>query len=571
MKKQRSKSFPLSVEALEERSLLAAVVYTGGDIIFNSAIGQVDIAGMDYVGSTPSQSRDAARVEYDYSGVILRVKISLSCSDNPVNPGTPLHKTMILNATQVRKVTFDGFAGDDSFYNGTSIPSYVRGGDGNDNLIGGSGPDDFDGGRGQDTLYGQDGSNILYGGDDNDILYGGKDNDVLLGGGGDDYLAGFDGRDQLSGNQGNDTLVGGNGNDFLTGDEGNDIIYGDAGNDLIQGGAGNDTIKAGYGNDTIFGDNGEDYLFGEAGNDQIWTGSSSPNDPDTSYNYVDGGSGNDLMYGSAGFDYMVGSSGNDTMYGYAGNDLLLGNDGVDHLDGGAGDDTLDGGNGADGLNGGPGRDTLRGGADDDTIGARDGFADRIDCGPGNDTAIVNPADVVTNCETVEYADNDHDGVTAERDCDDRDPAVHPGAQEIPGDGIDQDCDGADGPLLVVDGAAIADPGPAADPGAQRIRSRVDDRWLVYARYTKVARLVVRDVPAGARVTLRCRGKGCGFRRKTAAAHRGRASLTKLFKGRRLKPGAVVEVRVTAPGKIGSVVRFTVRARKLPTKSVTEVK
>lgn len=43
------------------------------------------------------------------------------------------------------------------------------------------------------------------------------------------------------------------------------------------------------------------------------------------------------------------------------------------------------------------------------------------------------------------ADADADGWLVDEDCDDADGAAFPGAEETPGDGVDQDCDGADTP------------------------------------------------------------------------------------------------------------------------------
>jgi hypothetical protein len=100
------------------------------------------------------------------------------------------------------------------------------------------------------------------------------------------------------------------------------------------------------------------------------------------------------IVGTAHADYLPGSGGDDVIFGLGGNDTILGGAGNDTLYGGPGNDVIDGGPGADKIFGGPGSDTIL---------AADGTKDVIDCGPGNDKAVVDAIDVVKNCESVTIA------------------------------------------------------------------------------------------------------------------------------------------------------------------------
>jgi hypothetical protein len=104
-------------------------------------------------------------------------------------------------------------------------------------------------------------------------------------------------------------------------------------------------------------------------------------------------------HGSSGPDRLIGTRGPDTLNGLGGDDTLIG---------GKGEDVLIGGKGNDKFRGGPGRDSfnMRDGVQlsapgNDVIYARDGGNDSINCGTGDDIAIVDAReDGVYDCEEV---------------------------------------------------------------------------------------------------------------------------------------------------------------------------
>ena len=107
---------------------------------------------------------------------------------------------------------------------------------------------------------------------------------------------------------------------------------------------------------------------------------------------------------------------------------------------------------------------------------RDGFSPPADCNDTNPKIRPTADDVPGNgidedCSGADAPlDEDEDGFSPPADCNDDDAAINPGATELPGNGIDEDCDGADAPVdKDADGYAppadCDDANPARRPGA----------------------------------------------------------------------------------------------------------
>jgi hypothetical protein len=83
---------------------------------------------------------------------------------------------------------------------------------------------------------------------------------------------------------------------------------------------------------------------------------------------------------------------------------------------------------------------------------------------------------------------------------------------------------------------------------------------------KLRLLKVQQTPAGARITVRCKGRGCPIksaRRVAVSNKRGIAPVEFRVFERSLRFGVTLEIRVSKPGEIGKYTRFAIRRGKLP--------
>lgn len=140
-------------------------------------------------------------------------------------------------------------------------------------------------------------------------------------------------------------------------------------------------------------------------------------------------------------------------------------------------------------------------------------------------------------------DRDGDGANAAVDCWDTNATVYPGAPEIAGNGVDDDCAGGDAP--------------------GRLNATVRNTWKAARGRVWVTQLRVVEAPPGARVEVRCSGRRCPFKRRSTTVNaRGDAPLAKYFK-KKLRPRITIEVRITQPNTIGRVTRFPITRVAVP--------
>ena len=233
---------------------------------------------------------------------------------------------------------------------------------------------------------------------------------------------------------------------------GNDGVVAGGGDQTIDGGAGQDELQGGQGSDHLIGGSGNDYLWGDF-HDAISEGTGDNEDPtrppdpepepggepepapSPEEEYTPPPGGPDVLEGGPGADRLIGGDGTDTLDGgegddmaqYAGlasvtaslddiandgvekeNDVLIGIEGLstfrgaDRIFGDAGPNLLVAGPGNDVVDPGAGADAVYAGSGDDVVNARDGVADKLDCGAGNDRVVADADDqIAPNCEVTD--------------------------------------------------------------------------------------------------------------------------------------------------------------------------
>ncbi len=226
-------------------------------------------------------------------------------------------------------------------------------------IIGGDRSDTIVGSQWNDTIYGQQGTDSIDGLAGNDLIYGDMPSlfeqvpieeisyeyDFITGGIGDDTLDGGYSHDNINGEAGNDLILGGDDEDWLNGNAGDDTLYGMYGRDhLTDSGGESNLLDGGQDDNDINFSVSRSAIFTDANTIEA-DGATSSIDNAATIEITAGDSGAILDARHARLHHVLvlnGGEGDDTIYGSDFRDVISGFGGDDLIHGGHGDDHLDG-------------------------------------------------------------------------------------------------------------------------------------------------------------------------------------------------------------------------------------
>lgn len=372
---------PSGVMALRSLLLSFVLLLAGAVSVADASTAGVQGQTLSITGGGGERNRLAVSV----SGASLRV-IDSGATLRP-GPGCAQSGPDVLCPTAgLAEIVVDaGDRGDRvTLSRSVTLRSRVRGGTGDDTLVGGGGPDELDGGTGRDvaSYAGAPGAvSVTLGGGADDGLPGEGDNVLAT-----ETVVGSPAGDMLNGGGASERIEGRGGDDRIDGGGGSDTLVGGGGADALGGGSGNDRFQASSGAD------GSDVFTGGAGADLVDYGRRAAGvvaDPD---GRPDDGALEGVRSATGLVPALAQLSSPEGDLVMTDVESLRGGRGDDVLAAGASGGTIDGRSGTDVVGGGPGIDRLVGGAGFDRLLARDGRADRLDCGTQTDRVFADAAD-----------------------------------------------------------------------------------------------------------------------------------------------------------------------------------